>query len=70
MGAARVLCHSSSRTCPDAPSGFPSLFRLSAKEGKIQYREGVTEGLEQAPAALVGLLRGEAFGKRVIHVAG
>jgi len=40
------------------------------KEGKIQYREEVLEGLEQAPAALVGLLRGEAFGKRVIHVAG
>lgn len=40
------------------------------KEGKIQYREEVIEGLEQAPAALVGLLRGEAFGKRVIHIAG
>ena len=26
------------------------------------------EGLEQAPRALIGLLRGEAFGKRVIHI--
>lgn len=40
------------------------------KEGKVRYREEVIEGLEQAPAAFVGLLRGEAFGKRVIHVAG
>lgn len=40
------------------------------KEGKIRYREEIIEGLEQAPAALVGLLRGEAFGKRVIHIAG
>ncbi len=40
------------------------------KEGKIQYREEVIAGLEQAPAAFIGLLRGEAFGKRVIHIAG
>ena len=40
------------------------------KEGKIRYQEEVIEGLEQAPSALVGLLRGESFGKRVIHVAG
>lgn len=37
-------------------------------EGKIKYREEMIEGLEQAPAAFVGLLRGEAFGKRVIHL--
>ena len=40
------------------------------REGKIQYREEIIEGLEQAPQALVGLLRGEAFGKRVVHLAG
>ena len=38
------------------------------KEGKIKYREEVIEGLEQAPRAFVGLLRGEAFGKRVIKL--
>ncbi|OSP53941.1 NADP-dependent oxidoreductase [Pseudoruegeria sp. SK021] len=37
-------------------------------EGKIKYREEMIEGLEQAPAAFVGLLKGEAFGKRVIHL--
>lgn len=40
------------------------------KEGKVRYREEMIEGLEQAPSAFVGLLRGEAFGKRVIHVNG
>jgi len=40
------------------------------KQGKIQYREEVIAGLENAPAALTGLLRGEAFGKRVIHIPG
>lgn len=37
-------------------------------EGKIKYREELITGLEQAPAAFVGLLRGEAFGKRVIKL--
>ena len=36
--------------------------------GKIQYREEMIEGLEQAPQAFIGLLRGDNFGKRVIHV--
>jgi hypothetical protein len=37
-------------------------------KGKIQYREEVIIGLEQALAAFIGLLRGEAFGKRVIKL--
>nr|WP_316652208.1 NADP-dependent oxidoreductase [uncultured Gellertiella sp.] len=36
--------------------------------GRIHYREEMIEGLEQAPSAFIGLLRGEAFGKRVVHV--
>lgn len=39
------------------------------KEGKIQYREDVIEGLERAPLALMGLLRGDNFGKVVVRVA-
>ncbi|MGL1832203.1 NADP-dependent oxidoreductase [Rhodocyclaceae bacterium SMB388] len=38
------------------------------KAGDVQYREEMIEGLELAPAAFVGLLRGEAFGKRVIKL--
>ncbi len=37
--------------------------------GKIKYREEMIAGLEQAPAAFVGLLKGEAFGKRVIKLS-
>ncbi|WP_018697962.1 NADP-dependent oxidoreductase [Amorphus coralli] len=37
-------------------------------EGRIHYREEMIEGLEQAPAAFIGLLNGEAFGKRVIKL--
>jgi NADPH-dependent curcumin reductase CurA len=38
-------------------------------QGKIQYREEVIAGLEQAPAAFIGLLKGEAFGKRVVKLS-
>ena len=36
--------------------------------GKMHYVEDMIEGLEAAPQAFIGLLRGENFGKRVIHV--
>ncbi len=36
--------------------------------GKMHYREDLIDGLEQAPQAFIGLLRGENFGKRVIRV--
>ena len=38
------------------------------KDGRIKYREEMIDGLENAPRAFVGLLRGENFGKRVIRV--
>lgn len=39
------------------------------KEGNLHYREQVTDGLENAPDALIGLLEGKNFGKVVIRVA-
>ena len=38
-------------------------------EGRIKYREDVVEGLENAPRALIGLLRGDNFGKLLVRVA-
>ena len=49
---------------------FASQMGAWVKEGKIRYNEEIIEGLEQAPSAFAGLLRGEAFGKRVIHLKG
>jgi NADPH-dependent curcumin reductase CurA len=37
-------------------------------QGKIQYKEQVVEGLENAPQAFMGLLQGENFGKLVIKM--
>ena len=38
-------------------------------EGKMKYREDVAEGLEQAPQALIGVLKGKNFGKQLVRVA-
>jgi NADPH-dependent curcumin reductase CurA len=38
------------------------------KEGRIKYREDITDGLENAPRELIGLLKGENFGKKIIRV--
>lgn len=37
--------------------------------GKIQFREDMVEGLENAPQAFIGLLQGKNFGKLVVRVA-
>jgi NADPH-dependent curcumin reductase CurA len=37
-------------------------------EGKIRYREDVSEGLAAAPRALIGVLRGENFGKKIVRI--
>jgi len=36
--------------------------------GRLKYRESVVEGLENAPKALIGLLRGENFGKQLVKI--
>jgi NADPH:quinone reductase len=37
-------------------------------EGRLRYREDVTEGLENAPRAFMGLLRGENRGKTLVKL--
>jgi hypothetical protein len=39
------------------------------REGRIKYREDVVEGLENAPQAFMGLLKGRNFGKLLVRVA-
>jgi NADPH-dependent curcumin reductase CurA len=38
-------------------------------EGRIRYRETVVDGLENAPQAFIGLLRGENTGKMLVKLA-
>ncbi len=39
------------------------------KEGKLKYREQFTDGIESAPRAFLGMLRGENTGKQLVRVA-
>lgn len=38
------------------------------RDGKVKYKEFVTEGLESAPEAFIGLLKGANFGKQLVRV--
>ena len=37
--------------------------------GKLKYRESVLEGIERAPQGLIGLLKGQNFGKQLVKLA-
>ena len=38
-------------------------------DGSVQHTEDITEGLDRAPEAFVGMLRGENFGKSIVQVS-
>jgi NADPH-dependent curcumin reductase CurA len=38
------------------------------QEGKLQYRETITDGLENAPRAFIGLFQGENLGKQLVRI--
>jgi NADPH-dependent curcumin reductase CurA len=50
------------------PEGNKALQDLAAA-GKLKTRESVLEGLEKAPQGLIGLLKGENFGKQLVRLA-
>ena len=56
----------------DFAAMFPDFIRDMPqwlKEGKLKHKEFVTEGIESAPEAFMGLLKGANFGKQLVRVA-
>lgn len=51
-------------------AGPPALKELGTlvAQGELRYRESVVEGLEHAPEALMGLLKGANFGKQLVKL--
>jgi hypothetical protein len=54
----------------------PDLWPQARKEleqlivaGKLTYRESIAEGLDNAPQAFIGMLKGENFGKQLVKLA-
>ena len=39
------------------------------KEGRIKYREQIAEGIENAPAAFIGMLQGANIGKQLVRIS-
>ncbi len=39
------------------------------RDGSLVFHEDIVHGIERAPAALVGMMKGEAIGKRLVQVA-
>ncbi len=39
------------------------------RDGSLRFHEDLVHGIERAPAALIGMLKGEAIGKRLVQVA-
>jgi NADPH-dependent curcumin reductase CurA len=55
----------------DRPERLPEWRKLAAPwiaDGSFVYREDIHEGLDQAPAALAGILGGRNFGKLLVRV--
>ena len=50
------------------PEGNKALRDLAAA-GKLKTRESVLEGIDKAPRGLIGLLKGENFGKQLVKLA-
>ncbi len=55
-----------------APTMFDDFLRdmgAWVRDGRIAYREDITDGLDNAPEAFVGMLEGRNFGKTIVRVA-
>ncbi len=53
------------------PEASESLQTMSSwiKEGKLKYRESITQGLDSCVMAFIGMLRGENFGKTMVRIS-
>ena len=51
------------------PAAFQRDMSQWVEDGRVVLVEDVTDGLEHAPDALIGVLQGRNFGKAVVRVA-
>ncbi len=80
IGARIPVCgpvpQNNATSLPEGPDRMSWLPEFAAEmdrwlmAGKIHYREEIIDGLEQAPAAFIGMLQGENLGKCVTRVGG
>ena len=39
------------------------------RSGEMTFHEDIVDGLENAPGALIGMMKGESIGKRLVRLA-
>jgi NADPH-dependent curcumin reductase CurA len=55
-----------------AKEHYPQFLRIVSEavaDGRVRYREDITDGIENAPQAFMGMLEGRNFGKAIVRVA-
>ncbi len=52
---------------PDWPAALAELIGL-ASTGKLKWRETIAQGIESAPSAFLGMLKGRNFGKQLVKL--
>lgn len=55
--------------CGSRWNEFAGAMREWVREGSVKVREDIVFGLENAPAAFMGLLEGRNFGKLIVQLA-
>jgi NADPH-dependent curcumin reductase CurA len=50
-------------------ASFPPRMAERMRRGEVRYFEDVVEGIENAPAAFIGMMAGDNLGKRLVQVA-
>jgi NADPH-dependent curcumin reductase CurA len=53
----------------DHYAAFLRTVSTAVTDGRIRYREDITDGFENAPSAFIGMLEGRNFGKALVRVA-
>jgi NADPH-dependent curcumin reductase CurA len=51
----------------DWPAALGELVTL-ASTGKLKWRETIADGVEKAPSAFLGMLKGKNFGKQLVKL--
>jgi len=52
----------------DRQAAFRSDVGRWLKSGELKYREDIADGLDNAPTAFIGMLKGENLGKQVVQI--
>jgi len=63
-----TIAASSSAISAARPCGLSARHVGMGARSKVKHREFVTEGLDSAPDAFMGLLKGANFGKQLVKV--